>query len=226
MDQEACAAAGVEVVRRRSGGGAVLVDPSSLVWVDLVVAATDPLWSADVGRSMWWVGEAWAKALEGAGFGDLSVWKGPMLRSAWSSLVCFAGLGPAKSSAAGGASWSASLNGGRGTVRSSSAPASCAGTQRRCSNCWPYPKTNAKKPPTRGSWSGLGRRGGTGRSCRGRLSCRAPVVSAALFAGRKLLRAAELFASRSGCTVRGFISKSSATPGGCTALTMAAPLVC
>ena len=67
VDQEACAAAGVEVVRRRSGGGAVLVDPSSLVWVDLVVAATDALWSADVGRSMWWVGEAWAKALEGAG---------------------------------------------------------------------------------------------------------------------------------------------------------------
>jgi lipoate---protein ligase len=94
VDEEACATAGVEVVRRRSGGGAVLVDPSSLVWVDLVVAATDPLWSADVGRSMWWVGEAWAKALEGAGLGDLSVWKGPMLRSAWSSLVCFAGLGP------------------------------------------------------------------------------------------------------------------------------------
>ncbi len=130
VDKEACAAAGVEVVRRRSGGGAVLVDPGSLVWVDLVVAATDPLWSADVGRSMWWVGEAWAKALGGAGFGDLSVWKGPMLRSAWSSLVCFAGLGPAKSSAAGGASWSASLNAGRGTVLFSSAPAFCAGTQR------------------------------------------------------------------------------------------------
>jgi lipoate---protein ligase len=94
VDRDACAAAGVEVVRRRSGGGAVLVDPGSVVWVDLVVAATDPLWSADVGRSMWWVGEAWAKALEGAGFGDLSVWKGPMVRNAWSSLVCFAGLGP------------------------------------------------------------------------------------------------------------------------------------
>ncbi len=87
-------AAGVEVVRRRSGGGAVLVGPGSVVWVDLVVAATDPLWSVDVGRSMWWVGEAWAEALEAAGLGDVSVWKGPMLRTAWSSLVCFAGLGP------------------------------------------------------------------------------------------------------------------------------------
>jgi lipoate---protein ligase len=94
VDLEACAAAGVEVVRRRSGGGAVLVEPGSVIWVDLVVAATDPLWSADVGRSAWWVGEAWAEALRGVGPGDLTVWKGAMLRSAWSALVCFAGLGP------------------------------------------------------------------------------------------------------------------------------------
>jgi lipoate---protein ligase len=94
VDFQACARAGLEVVRRRSGGGAVLVEPGSLIWVDLVVAATDPLWSADVGRSMWWVGEAWAEALRRAGIGGVEVWKGPMLRSAWSSLVCFGGLGP------------------------------------------------------------------------------------------------------------------------------------
>jgi lipoate---protein ligase len=90
----ACAAAGVDVVRRRSGGGAVLVEPGSVIWVDLVIGAADPLWSADVGRSTWWVGQAWADALRGAGLGDLGVWKGPMVRNAWSSLVCFAGLGP------------------------------------------------------------------------------------------------------------------------------------
>ena len=94
VDGPACEAAGVEVVRRRSGGGAVLVEPGSVIWVDLVLGATDPLWSADVGRSAWWVGEAWAKALRGAGLGPLDVWKGPMVRGAWSSLVCFAGLGP------------------------------------------------------------------------------------------------------------------------------------
>ena len=94
VDLEACARAGVEVVRRRSGGGAVLVEPGSVVWVDVLVAATDELWSADVGRSTWWVGETWAEALRGAGLADVSVWKGPMLRSAWSSVVCFAGLGP------------------------------------------------------------------------------------------------------------------------------------
>ena len=41
VDLEACAGAGVEVVRRRSGGGAVLVEPGSVVWVDVLVAATD-----------------------------------------------------------------------------------------------------------------------------------------------------------------------------------------
>ncbi len=94
VDLKACARDGVEVVRRRSGGGAVLVEPGSVIWVDVLVAATDELWSADVGRSTWWVGEAWAQALRGAGLADLSVWRGPMLRSAWSSVICFAGLGP------------------------------------------------------------------------------------------------------------------------------------
>lgn len=99
VDLGACAAAGAEVVRRRSGGGAVLVDPGSVVWVDLVVGATDPLWCEDVGRATWWAGEAWAQGLLSAGIGgpgvwELRVWKGPMVRNAWSSLICFAGLGP------------------------------------------------------------------------------------------------------------------------------------
>ena len=93
-DLEACRAAGVDVVRRRSGGGAVLVEPGSLLWVDLVLPVDDPLWSADVGRAAWWVGEAWAAALSRTGIDQLDVWKGPMLHNEWSSLVCFAGLGP------------------------------------------------------------------------------------------------------------------------------------
>ena len=94
VDLDACAEAGVTLVRRRSGGGAVLVEPGSLVWMDLVIAATDPLWSPDIGRSTWWVGAVWADALRRAGLGALEVWKGPMVRNEWSSWVCFAGLGP------------------------------------------------------------------------------------------------------------------------------------
>jgi lipoate---protein ligase len=101
-DQGACAAAGVDIVRRRSGGGAVLVDATSLLWVDLVVPAGDPLWSPDVGRAAWWVGEAWSEALDRAGIGGTQVWKGPLVRNHWSSLVCFAGLGAGEVMSAGG----------------------------------------------------------------------------------------------------------------------------
>lgn len=82
-------AAGVEVARRRSGGSAVLVAPGRVLWVDLMLPWRDPLWDDDVGRAAWWVGELWASAL-GAG----EVWRGPMRSGAWSSVVCFAGVGP------------------------------------------------------------------------------------------------------------------------------------
>ena len=80
---------GVDVVRRRSGGGAVLLRPDETVWVDVVVPAGDPLWSADVGRSFWWLGDVWASVVGGA-----EVHRGALVRSAWSDAVCFAGVGP------------------------------------------------------------------------------------------------------------------------------------
>lgn len=92
-DADACAAAGVEVARRRSGGGAVLLIPDEVVWVDLILPARDPLWTDDVGRAMWWVGEAWAGALDACGVSGVTVHRGPLVESPWSRLVCFAGLG-------------------------------------------------------------------------------------------------------------------------------------
>jgi lipoate-protein ligase A len=103
VDRAACASAGVAVVRRRSGGGAVLVQPGAQAWVDLLVPPGDPLWQADVGRAAWWVGEAWAEALSAAGLSGLSVWKGPMERRPWSSMVCFAGLAAGEVTTLGGA---------------------------------------------------------------------------------------------------------------------------
>jgi lipoate-protein ligase A len=87
-------AAGVSVVRRRSGGGAVLVGPGLVVWVDVIVPRGDPLWEDDVGRAFWWLGDVWAATLFGIGLGRAEVWRGGLRRSAWSSRVCFAGLGP------------------------------------------------------------------------------------------------------------------------------------
>jgi lipoate-protein ligase A len=85
--------ADLEVVRRRSGGGAVLVVPGDLLWVDLVLPAGDALWQEDVGRAFHWVGEAWSRALADLGV-EARVHRGALVRSDWSSAVCFAGLGP------------------------------------------------------------------------------------------------------------------------------------
>ncbi len=93
-DAVACARRGVDVVRRRSGGGGVLTWPGELVWLDVVVPVGDRLWDDDVGRAMWWLGEVWAAALRSCGLDEIDVHRGPLVRSPWSSTVCFEGLGP------------------------------------------------------------------------------------------------------------------------------------
>ncbi len=94
VDTAECARLGIDVVKRRSGGGAVLVVPDQLVWVDIVAppgGAPD-----DVRGSMLWAGEMWQRALmpfvgEGR---ELTVHAGSIVATPWSDLVCFAGLGP------------------------------------------------------------------------------------------------------------------------------------
>ncbi|MGE0877640.1 MAG: hypothetical protein AB7L13_06870 [Acidimicrobiia bacterium] len=91
---EAASALGVDVVRRRSGGGAVLLTPGDTLWVDLVVPAGDVLWDNDVGRAFHWLGHVWSTALAAAGAGSSRVHTGPMMTTPLSRLVCFAGTGP------------------------------------------------------------------------------------------------------------------------------------
>lgn len=91
VDREMCARLGVDMVRRRSGGGAVLLVPSQVVWFDIVIPRGHRHWDPDIGRAAWWVGEMVASALGGE---DLEVHRGGLVGSPWSSTVCFAGLGP------------------------------------------------------------------------------------------------------------------------------------
>lgn len=93
VDHEACARAGIEVVRRRSGGGAVLVVPGELLWLDVLLPSSDPLWTADVGEAFHWLGDVWQRALAELDV-TTTVHRGGLVRSAWSDLVCFAGVGP------------------------------------------------------------------------------------------------------------------------------------
>lgn len=102
VDAAACAAAGVEVVRRRSGGGAVLLDPGAAVWVDVELPRGDERWDDDVGRASWWLGERWGAALAELGVADPVVHHGGLVTTPWSSLVCFAGLGPGEVTAGTG----------------------------------------------------------------------------------------------------------------------------
>jgi lipoate-protein ligase A len=101
VDHARVASSGLEVTRRRSGGGAVLVEPHALAWIEVYVSRTDPLWLADVGRAFWWLGQAWVDALTVLGVPDARVHRGPPVTTAWSSKVCFAGLGSGEATVGG-----------------------------------------------------------------------------------------------------------------------------
>ena len=84
---------GTAVVRRRSGGGAVLIAPGDSVWIDVVISRNDPLWDDDVNRAPLWLGQAWRAALA-----SLDVPAGVVLEryepGPWGRLACFASNGP------------------------------------------------------------------------------------------------------------------------------------
>ena len=97
IDQAACAAAGLRIHRRRSGGGAVF--SADMLMLDLVLPRDHPLYLEDVTESYRWIGEVWAAALRelgidvhpipiGAARADAQALDGLLRR------VCFGGLSP------------------------------------------------------------------------------------------------------------------------------------
>ncbi len=87
---------GVAVVRRRGGGGAVLLRPGDHLWIEAWIPRGDPLWEADVAVAAEWVGAWWRDALDTTGddTGDLVVHHGRAVPGPHGDLVCFSGRGP------------------------------------------------------------------------------------------------------------------------------------
>lgn len=94
VDVDAVAARGFEVARRRSGGGAVLVEPGAVAWIDVAVPRGDVLWHDDVAVAVEWLGEVWAAGLAELGLADGQVHRGGLVSSPLAPVVCFAGKGP------------------------------------------------------------------------------------------------------------------------------------
>ena len=95
IDAAAAARLGIEVARRRSGGGAVYLHPDDSTWVDITIPRDDALWVDDVSTSMRWVGDAFASVLGSAlAAGAPAVHDGPFRAGVLSRAYCFAGLAP------------------------------------------------------------------------------------------------------------------------------------
>ena len=168
VDLGAAARAGVEVVRRCSGGGAVLLAPNDVVWADLVISPTDTRWSDDIVVAAHWVGDAWRSALIDLGVQEhaLFLHAGRSVRTRWSDLVCFAGLGPGELTLGGrkvlGIAPTAIA--GRGAVSDGTASPMGADSDRRSFGARSFRATRSRKCTERHRQRNrLHRRGHTGR---------------------------------------------------------------
>lgn len=91
FDRAGLARAGVELAPRRSGGGAVWIDPASTVWIDVFAPRGSPLYAEDLTTTFVLVGRVWQRAFAASGVHlDLArqAPKDPLAR--W---VCWAGVG-------------------------------------------------------------------------------------------------------------------------------------
>jgi lipoate-protein ligase A len=100
VDLRAAQERGVAVARRRTGGGAVLVDPVHALWIDVLLPREHALWLDDVRSSPHWLGDCWREALGSLGVAG-EVHRGGLENSAWGSLICFAAVGPGEVSVGG-----------------------------------------------------------------------------------------------------------------------------
>ena len=92
VDRAAAQSRGLDVVRRRSGGGAVFVDPVESIWVEAWIPRGDPLWTDDVSASMVWFGRAMCEVV--AAEVDCTVSTAPFDAGGYGRSICFLSIAP------------------------------------------------------------------------------------------------------------------------------------
>jgi len=92
FDEQKLAADGVQLATRRSGGGAVFIDPDSTVWIDVVAPRSSSLWSNELAENFLIVGGIWQQALASLGVSTDLCADSPERTDA-ATLACWAGLG-------------------------------------------------------------------------------------------------------------------------------------
>lgn len=92
FDGARLSADGVELARRRSGGGAVLIDPPAVVWIDVLAPRSSRWWSDGLVETFVEVGRAWRAGLASCGV-ETTICETAPERTAAASLACWAGVG-------------------------------------------------------------------------------------------------------------------------------------
>lgn len=92
VDATVAAELNLDVVRRRSGGGAVYVHPTESVWIDITIPKDDPLFVDDVSSSMLWLGDVFVDALQP--FVRAQTYRGTFDAGQDGRSVCFASTSP------------------------------------------------------------------------------------------------------------------------------------
>ena len=90
IDYEYAEKIDIGIARRKTGGGAVFVDPQTLFWVDLFVPRSHRLWNDDIGAASIWMGKVWKGALGSLGV-DARIHDRPFVKDSLAELVCFGG---------------------------------------------------------------------------------------------------------------------------------------
>ena len=83
----------INLTVRQSGGGAVLVSPKDMLWVDIFVPKESKFWVADIAKASIWIGGIWRDALKRLDI-ECFLFDEKFVRSEASDLICFVGRAP------------------------------------------------------------------------------------------------------------------------------------